>query len=373
MNGCIKQRQLFIQRMEPSKKMSNEFQRFYDNSQKKLNLEQDIEILIARFFDGTISSEEKDRLADWCNESAKNRQTFAQLKNIWDTTHPAFQAQDIRIDRAEAKILRGIRKGKRGEIHFLVWWQRAAAVIVIPLLLISLYLIFKRQSKEEFVYSRQEIIAPKGTYTQITLPDGSTVWLNSGSKLSYSIPFEKSKRQTFLAGEAFFEVKANPQCPFIVMADGISITATGTKFNVDAYPSDTLRTITLEEGRVFIESPQRHKKTEMDINRQFVWNTNTDRYDVHTVDASLYGKWKEGILIFRDETLENIFKRVARTFNVDISIKDPVLAKQRYRATFEQESLDEILELLRMSAPIRYRFNGDKRNPKKIIEVSRNY
>lgn len=353
--------------------MSNEFQRFYDNSQKKLNLEQDIEILIARFFNGSISSEEKERLADWCNESTKNRQTFAQLKNIWDTTHPAFQAQEIRIDRAEAKILRGIKKGKRGEIHFLVWWQRAAAVILIPLLLISLYLIFNRQSKEEFVYSRQEIIAPKGTYTQITLPDGSAVWLNSGSKLSYSIPFEKGKRQTFLAGEAFFEVKANPQCPFIVVADGISITATGTKFNVDAYPSDTLRTVTLEEGRVFIESPQRHKKTEMDINRQFVWNTNTNRYDVYTVDASLYGKWREGILIFRDETLENIFKRVARTFNVDISIKEPVLAKQRYRATFEQESLDEILELLRMSAPIRYRFSGDKRNPRKIIEVSRIY
>ena len=110
----------------------------------------------------------------------------------------------------------------------------------------------------------------------------------------------------------------------------------------------------------------------MDINRQFVWNTNTNRHDVYTVDASLYGKWKEGILIFRDETLENIFKRVARTFNVDISIKDPALAKQRYRATFEQESLDEILELLRMSAPIRYSFNGDKRNPKKIIEVSQN-
>lgn len=339
---------------------------------KELKLERDIEILIVRSFNGTITSEEKERLAVWCNESAKNRQAFAQLKNIWDTTHPAFPAQDIRIDRAEAKILREIRKGKRGQTRFLVWWQRAAAVIVIPLLLISLYLFFNRQSKEELIDSRQELIAPKGTYTQITLPDGSTVWLNSGSKLSYSIPFEKTKRETFLAGEAFFDVKANRESPFIVVADGISITATGTKFNVDAYPSDTLRTITLEEGHVFIESPQQHKKTEMDINRQFVWNTNTNRHDVYTVDASLYGKWKEGILIFRDETLENIFKRVARTFNVDISIKDPALAKQRYRATFEQESLDEILELLRMSAPIRYSFNGDKRNPKKIIEVSQN-
>ncbi|MEA5046356.1 MAG: DUF4974 domain-containing protein [Petrimonas sp.] len=334
-------------------------------------MKQDIEILIARLFNETLSSEEKERLVVWCGESAENKQTFARMKNIWDAAHPAFPAQDIHVDQAEAKIVRKIRKGKRGQIRFLVWWQRAAAVIVVPLLVVSLYLFFNRQSKEEAAFSRQEIIAPKGTYTQITLPDGSTVWLNSGSKLSYSIPFKKSKRETFLEGEAFFDVKANPKRPFIVVTDGISITATGTKFNVDAYLSDTLRTITLEEGRVLIESPQLHKKTEMDINRQFVWNTNTDVYNVYTVDASLYGKWKEGILIFRDETLENIFKRVERTFNVDISVKDPALAKQRYRATFEQESLDEILELLRMSAPIRYDFNGDKRNPKKIIEVSR--
>ena len=333
-------------------------------------MEQDIEILIARLFDETLSSEEKERLAVWCNESAKNKQTFARMKNIWDAAHPAFPVQDIRVDQAEAKILKEIRKGKREQIRFLIWWQQVAAVIVIPLLVVSLYLFFSRQSKED-ITSQQEIIAPRGTYTQTTLPDGSTVWLNSGSKLSYSIPFKKNKREIFLAGEAFFDVKTNPKCPFIVVADGISITATGTKFNVDAYPFDTLRTITLEEGRVFIESPQQHKKTKMNINQQFVWNTNTNRYDVHAVDASLYSKWKEGILIFRDETLENIFKRVARTFNVDISVKDPALAKQRYRATFEQESLDEILELLRMSAPIRYNLKGDKRNPKKIIEVSR--
>lgn len=336
-------------------------------------MEREIEILIARFFDGTITPEEKERLAVWCDESAVNKQTFARMKNIWDAAFPPFPVQDIRVERAEAKIREKIRKEKREPVRFLVWWQRVAAIMVIPLLLVSLYLLFNRPSREEAVFSRQEIIAPKGTCTQITLPDGSTVWLNSGSKLSYSVPFEKNKRETFLAGEAFFEVKANPKRPFVVVTDGISITATGTKFNVDAYLSDTLRTVTLEEGRVFIESPQQRKKTEMDVNRQFVWNTNTDRYHVHTVDASLYGKWREGILVFRDEPLENIFKRVARTFNVDISIKDPALAKQRYRATFEQESLDEILELLRMSAPIRYNFNGDKRNPKKIIEVSRNH
>ncbi|MPM79676.1 hypothetical protein SDC9_126715 [bioreactor metagenome] len=237
-------------------------------------MEQDIEILIARLFDETISFEEKERLVVWYNESVKNKQTFARMKNIWDAIHPAFPVQDIRVDQAETKILKEIRKRKREQTRFLVWWQRVAAVIVIPLLVVSLYLFFSRQSKEDIV-SRQEIIAPRGTYTQTTLPDGSTVWLNSGSKLSYSIPFKKSKREIFLAGEAFFDVKTNRKCPFIVVADGISITATGTKFNVDAYPSDTLRTITLEEGRVFIESPQQYKKTQMDINRQFVWNTNT--------------------------------------------------------------------------------------------------
>ncbi|MDO4702788.1 FecR family protein [Tannerella sp.] len=332
-------------------------------------MERNIEILIAKLFNGTISETEEEQLKNWYNESAANKSAFVQMKSVWDATRPAFPVWTVNTDQAEATIWKKINRKQPKRMAFPIWWQRVSAVIVVPLLLLSVYLLLSRHTAKDATCSYQEIMAPLGTYSRISLSDGSTVWLNSGSKLSYMLPFKQETRETYLAGEAFFEVEADPKHPFIVIAGDMRINATGTRFNVEAYPSDTLCAVTLERGRVSVDLPHREGIREVKVGGQFVWNKNTGKGNCRQVDPLLYGKWREGVLIFHDESLENIFKRVARTYNVDICVKDPALAKQRYRATFEQESLDEILELLRISAPIRYDFKGDRRNPKKIINV----
>lgn len=332
-------------------------------------MERNIEILIAKLFNGTISEIEEKQLKNWYNESAANKSTFVQMKSVWDATRPAFPSWAIDTYQAEAKVWKKIKRKQRNRMAFPIWWQRISAVIVIPLLLLSVYLFLNRYTTKDATSSYQEIVAPLGTYSRISLPDGSTVWLNSGSKLSYILPFEKDTRETYLTGEAFFDVEADPMRPFVVVAGDMRINATGTRFNVETYSSDTLCTVTLERGHVSVDLPHREGIQQMNVGDQFVWNKNIGKGTTRQIDALSYGKWREGVLIFHDESLENIFKRVARTYNVDICVKDPALAKQRYHATFEQESLDEILELLQISAPISYDFLGDKRNPKKIINV----
>lgn len=334
-------------------------------------LERNIEILIVKLFDGTISAKEEEQLKKWYNENRANKSVFVKMKSVWDAARPAFSFRAVSTDQGEANVWKKIRRRRRNRMAFPIWWQRISAVIAVPLLLLSVYLFFSRPAAKDAACSYQEIKAFPGTYSRISLPDGSTVWLNSGSKLSYTLPFVKDARETSLTGEAFFEVEADRMHPFVVRTEDMSINATGTRFNVEAYPSDTLCTVTLEQGKVSVDLLHREGIREMKAGGQFVWNKNTEKGSTQQIDALSYGKWREGILIFHDESLENIFKRVARTHNVDICIKDPALAKQRYHATFEQESLNEILELLRISAPIRYDFKGERRNPKKVINVYR--
>lgn len=334
-------------------------------------MERDIEILVVKLFDGTISAKEEEQLKKWYNENRANKSVFVKMKSVWDAARPAFSFRAVSTDQGEANVWKKIRRRQRYRMAFPIWWQRISAVIVVPLLLLSVYLFFSRPAAKDAACSHQEIQTPPGTYSRISLPDGSTVWLNSGSKLSYTLPFVKDTRETSLTGEAFFEIEADRIHPFVVKAGDMSINATGTGFNVEAYPSDTLCTVTLEQGKVSVDLLHREGIREMKAGNQFVWNKNTEKGRMRQIDALSYGRWREGILIFHDETLENIFKRVARTYNVDICVKDPVLAQQHYHATFEQESLDEILELLRISAPIRYDFKGERRKPKKIIDVYR--
>jgi ferric-dicitrate binding protein FerR (iron transport regulator) len=210
-------------------------------------------------------------------------------------------------------------------------------------------------------------------HSKIDLPDGSTVWLNSGSKLKYPLAFDGKERNVSLSGEAFFKVHADKSHPFIVATQGLDVTATGTQFNVEAYASDTITAITLVEGKVDVDMSGIIKE-KLKPNQRLVLNSITNNYKLTETDAQHWGMWKDGILAFRDEPLEEVFKRIGRNFNVDIKVKDPVVGKQLYRATFERESFEEILRLLKMTSPIQYKRIGRVRQPdneytKERIEV----
>jgi ferric-dicitrate binding protein FerR (iron transport regulator) len=196
--------------------------------------------------------------------------------------------------------------------------------------------------------------------SEVNLPDGSSVWLNSGSKLRYPVPFNGKERRLYLSGEAFFKVHSDPLHPFFVDTKHLEVKATGTRFNVEAYSEDSLTAVTLEKGKVGVDIA--HKvKVQLRPDQRVLFNSRAGTYDVKTTDAHEWDLWRNGILSFRDEPLEEVFKRVGRTFNVDIHIKDQSVAGQLYRATFENESLDEILHLLKLSAPIQYKITDRQR------------
>jgi Fe2+-dicitrate sensor, membrane component len=312
----------------------------------------EIEELIAKLFSEDISPEEKVILTAWFNESAENKSYFAQLKNIWINIHPVFDPNDIDVIAAETKVLEKIKDKKWTQTPLIIWWQRVAAIIILPICLLAGYLLLNK-TPNSYLIASQEITSPFGMRSKVDLPDGSTVWLNSGSKLKYPVVFAENERNVSLSGEAFFKVHADKKHPFIVKTERVKVRATGTQFNVEAYKSDTITAVTLVEGKVLVDLSRKIKK-ELNPNQRLVISSISKNYQLYKTDAAKWALWKDGILAFRDERLDYVYKKISQMYNIDIEVKDPVIAAQLYHATFRNESLDEILQLIKLSAPIRY-------------------
>lgn len=327
---------------------------------------------IIKLLSAEISPEEEALLVLWINESDENRKHFLELKNIWQNAHPVFNPENIDTVKALANTLKQIKPATKRRIPFIIWWQRVAAILIIPALILAA-VQYNQNSKRKSSIAYQEIMSPLGMNSKITLPDGSVVWLNSGSKLKYPVEFTSDFREVQLYGEAFFKVQSDKKHPFIVSTKNLQVIATGTAFNIESYCKDSISAVTLLEGKLDVKIGEKTMQ-HINPNQRFLYNYNTSKYAVIKTDANHWCVWKDGILAFRNEPLEDVFKRIGRTYNVDLVVKDKTVARQLYRATFEGESLDEILRLLKMSAPIKYKryereLNADSEFNKERIEV----
>jgi len=261
----------------------------------------------------------------------------------------------------------------RPKLSFLHYWQQVAAILLLPLLILSAYLYFKPASQIAETY--QELFTPYGTWSVVNLPDGSKVWLNAGSSLKYPTQFNDKQRVVSMQGEAYFEVESDKEHPFIVKTKQLTVEATGTAFNVNAYAPDHVAAVTLVKGKVAVTLDQK-KTISLSPGEKIDYNLATSLYNVNKTNTYKWCSWKDGILIFRDDPLEYVFKRLGQTYNVEFILKDAELGKYSYKATFEGESLNEILRLLEMSAPIRCkevsnRNSNNEKFEKQRIEVSR--
>lgn len=328
-------------------------------------------ILIARDLDGTINVEEKQRLIELCRQNDAYRPLYVQYKGMKSIVQSPFDPDSIDVEAAEQSVMRRIRQEtKVGHPSFLFLWQKIAAILLIPLLVATIYLWMSNQQQVTSSSQLHAVTSLPGTRSKVNLPDGSEVWLNSGSTLTYPIAFSKKDRRTMLEGEAYFMVDANPDRPFYITVNDLEVMVTGTELNVNGYRDDSLHQVILTSGSATVTAAG-NKSIQLEPDQCFSLNTLTGQTTLFTTDAVLYGKWKEGVLAFRDETLENVFKRIGRTFNVDIRVADARLAVHKYRATFEDESLPQILDAIKLSAPIRYKYirESEEGRSSEIIEV----
>jgi transmembrane sensor len=316
------------------------------------------DVLITRYLAGEASHDEIVELQAWLVTSKDNLLYFQQLKNIWDNTEHNIGEKMINVDKAFNLINKRVTL-KSPATSLWYYWKKFAAVLLIPLVLGNLlYFSFRANNhltKQEPVYN--ELFAAFGTRSALKLSDGTSVWLNSGSSIKYPDRFIGNNRTVILKGEAYFEVESDLKKPFIVETSSLSVKATGTKFNVSGYDSDNEAEVTLVSGKVEVDltdDKKNIKSSKLNINQHFTFNKTNGTTSISDEDTYKYISWKDGKLVFRNEPLSQVVKKISQVFNVDIEIKGKEIQNYSYRATFEDESLTEILKLLKISSPIDY-------------------
>jgi transmembrane sensor len=249
-----------------------------------------------------------------------------------------------------------VRKGWSFE-NIIRWSLRIAGVIILPLVILIGIQIYKGVDlkKEAWV----EIKAPAWTRAQFSLPDGTTGWLNSNSSIKYNVNFIND-RQVTLTGEAFFDVFRNKKSPFIVNTNEVNVKVSGTKFNIASYNNEKDVEVVLEEGKLEFNNKERNESYTMNPNDLVVYNKTLRSFSTEVVQPQKYLSWTEGKLEFRNDPLDAIGRKLERWYNIDVEVNVSKTEDIRLRATFIDEGLEEVLDILRRSLPINYKIeNGD--------------
>ncbi|WP_062052780.1 FecR family protein [Aquimarina longa] len=212
------------------------------------------------------------------------------------------------------------------------------------------------------------IIVPYGKRTNIILSDGTKVWLNSGSKLTYPVVFNGTKREVHLIGEAIFDVHHNQKKPFYVITNDYDIKVLGTIFNVSSYDDDSYTSTALEKGSVEIAYPGSSmfgkSKIKITPGTLAVYNNKTKSIRSDTVDVTKYMSWRDGKFIFKKQRMDVIIKKLSRYYNAKIIIENEILKNQTFSGHLDlKDTIDKVLEILKRSTDLNYK----KENGKIII------
>jgi len=211
-----------------------------------------------------------------------------------------------------------------------------------------------------------ELATPLGGIYQITLPDGTKVWLNAGSSLKYPMSFAKNERRVRLEGEAFFEVTKDSARPFKVRSKGQEIEVLGTAFNVNAYPDNTTIKTTLVKGKVKLSNNNRYSEAIYLLPGQQSTNTNNGKIQLANVDTAPFTAWKEGLFYFDETPLSDALQQIGRWYNVEVKYKGEVPQTHFYGRIKRSKPLRDVLDVLEEGG---LRFELSKSDEKNILYV----
>lgn len=361
------------------------------------------EDIILKYLGGDLDEKGAESLLQWINSSESNRQYFARIKNEWTTSVLGNDASEIdlneefslfneKISRIES--LKTINQDEEVDenIRKSVFWIRSLAAAVIALLIYGIFMTYRflpGNAKVEY----NEISTLRGQKTQITLADGSQIWLNSETSLKYPTSLNSKKVIVYLDGEAYFKVAKVRKRTFVVNTSTIDISVLGTSFNVKSYKGDKTVETTLEEGRISITGTAGNKKIKdpviLNPNQQATLIKESDEIVVNDqnqanmketpdlrkeamdaessglnvrekVNADIYTSWKDGKFIFRSENFESLSKRMERWYDIEIIIQDEDLKDKRYTGVFEKETVEQALRALSLSYPFSYKIDRNQ-------------
>lgn len=317
--------------------------------------------LIIKFFAGEISEEEFAFLKSWLEEDPENRRIFDKENELWQETAFKSKPEHFSIDKGWFNISSRLGLGRKKiksvtvvrKTNFVSLIAAACLASVIAIGSISLSIIERQKLNTQ--NSLSSVISTKeGEKAQILLPDSTVVVLNSGTTIHYDGNFNKKERIVELTGEAFFDVSTNHEKPFTVKLEHMNVIATGTRFNIFSYSNEDRVETTLEEGVVKV-SVSGADPIIMKSGEQVVYFVKTNRVRLSEVATDTYLSWKENKLRFNDTPFEEVLRRIGRKYNVTFEITSKDLLSLKYTATFIDESIEDVMQMLSAVSPITYK------------------
>ncbi len=256
----------------------------------------------------------------------------------------------------QKKIFDAIEKDinkKSKKYHLSQYRKKAlqwAAIFLLPFLsVLSVYYLMQKDNSPSVptVFSVQ-----RGEKAEAVLPDGSKVWINSGSTLKYDGRFNRNERLVFLEGEAYFEVKSDVNRPFTVKTQSMDIQALGTAFNVCSYESDRQASAVLIEGKVKVIASGQEKILHVD--QRILFDKQTHTFVTDEVEASHFIEWKNGSIYFHNQTYHDIAETLSRIYNIDIRLASEELCPMRFTGTLRNNGIKNALDILSLTSPMYY-------------------
>ena len=333
---------------------------------------QKINQLLNNFRTDAYSEKELNDLLDVFQRPQHENAVDESMKMHWDECSNLTIGNDERFNRILSDIHHSINLKATKTIKPL-WIKklytgvsRVAAIIVIPLM-IALYVLIAHQQSTNFAVVQNTISVPLGATSQFDLPDGTHIWLNAGSKLTYPMSFtNQSNRVVALNGEGFFKVKKDKKCPFIVKMNGMDVKVTGTTFNARAYSDETTVIIALVEGSVLLgkQTPENNFEKRNDLHpMEVAVLSKADKQITLTqkCDLTKYTAWTEGRTVFDNDPILDVTEKLQKLYNVQVIIPDKELLQYHLTATFVNEPLERALKIISLSSPVTYQIvNGTK-------------
>lgn len=317
-----------------------------------------------RYFKRELSPEEQKIVKEWINSSDENRKLAHDIEYLYRATDALKTMSLVDTEEALEKVKMKIDKPHIAKISVFVWFQRIAAILFLPLLIGSLYFMTKKDP-----VSYVEVFTNPGMVASFTLPDGSKVWLNSSSRLFYPEKFAGDVRSVKLEGEAYFAIHRDPSHRFVVNTPSdMEIEVLGTEFNVDAYKETKTVSTSLVSGSV--------KLTFRSTNQQIIMKPNekvdyyVEAHKIHTNKAciEMLTSWKDGQIILRNTPLKEVLQILKKRFNADFIVRNKEFYNYSYTGVFEKQQINSVLEHLKISSNINYKYISLKNSDNTPIE-----
>lgn len=300
--------------------------------------------LLQRYIKGEVSEKERLKVASWLDESPKNMHEFLALRKLYDIS--LWQANTDKT-YSEKNAYYSIRK-------ITVEILKIAAILLIGFWG-SKQLLTQQSNKKQV----QTVHVPAGQRAEITLADGTHVWLNSRSTLRFPEQFSTNTRNVELDGEGYFSVQHDEDSPFIVHTQKYAIHVLGTEFNVKAYRNTSLFETALLKGSVEISSP--NLKNGLQLKPNEIVSIENRMLKKSTINNSDYFKWKEGLFCFENESIQDLINKLELYYDTTIEIQRPTLLRHHYSGKFRiQDGIEHVLRVLQLKHKFTYIKDDDK-------------